>query len=142
MVYENENENVSLPSYQFQQVTNNSYQSYDQQPVYHHPQMYDEPYNYQDYPYMNGPPMDPYMYANQMNPNMYANQMDPRLFQAEAQQQEAGTTNSNVMQQFLDENGNVDVQKMLQTVGQLADTVQQVSPVIRQLNDLVRSFRA
>jgi len=46
-----------------------------------------------------------------------------------------------MMQQFLDENGQVDIQKMLQTVGQLADTVQQVSPVIRQLNDLIRTFR-
>lgn len=46
------------------------------------------------------------------------------------------------LQQFLDENGQVDIQKMLTTIGQFADTVQQVSPVIKQLNDLVRNFRA
>lgn len=123
MVYENENE--VLPSYQFQQVQN-YYQPYDQQAYYYPPQMMHYPYDHIGYP------------------NMYGNGVDPRVFQQAQQQtqQEGATTNSNVMQQFLDENGNVDVQKMLQTVGQLADTVQQVSPVIRQLNDLVRSFRA
>lgn len=49
---------------------------------------------------------------------------------------------SKVLQQFMNDNGQVDIQKMLQTVGQFADTVQQVSPVIKQLNELVRSFRA
>ena len=48
---------------------------------------------------------------------------------------------SKMIQQFMNDDGQVDIQKMLQTVGQFADTVQQVSPVIKQLNDLVRSFR-
>lgn len=43
--------------------------------------------------------------------------------------------------QFLNEHGQVDVNKMLSTVGQLAQTVQQVSPVIKQVNDIVQSFR-
>lgn len=44
--------------------------------------------------------------------------------------------------QFLNENGQIDVNKMLTTVGQLAQTVQQVSPVIKQVNDIIQSFRA
>ena len=47
----------------------------------------------------------------------------------------------NMFNQFLDDKGQVDIQKTLQTVGQFADTVQQVSPVIKQLNDLVHSLR-
>jgi|SRR5690625_149950 len=95
---------------------------FDNQMFYYHPNMYG---NYYPPPYMNG----------MMNPASvnYANST-----QTEAEK----IVSSRVMQQFLDENGQVDIQKMLQTVGQLADTVQQVSPVIRQLNDLIRTFRA
>lgn len=50
-------------------------------------------------------------------------------------------TEINMLQQFLTEDGQVDIQKMLQTIGQFADTVQQVSPVIKQINDLIKSFR-
>src|SRR5690625_5085161 len=46
-----------------------------------------------------------------------------------------------VMQQFLTTDGQVDIQKMLQTIGQFANTVQQVSPVIKQINDIIKSFR-
>lgn len=46
-----------------------------------------------------------------------------------------------MVQQFLDANGQVDIQKMLKTIAQFADTVQQVSPVIKQINDLIRNFR-
>lgn len=51
------------------------------------------------------------------------------------------TTENHMLQQFLTEDGQVDIQKMLKTIGQFADTVQQVSPVIKQINDLVKSFR-
>lgn len=55
----------------------------------------------------------------------------------------SGQTNEEqrILQQFLNEDGQVDVQKMLQTIGQFADTVQQVSPVIKQINDVIKSFR-
>lgn len=115
MVYDYENE--TMPTYQFQ-------------PVYDY--MY-EPYDYP--PYMMYPP---YMYQ-QVPPNM---NIDQQAFYQEIPQQGQSNNTNSVMQQFLDENGNVDIQKMLSTVGQLADTVQQVTPVIRQLNDLIRSFRA
>lgn len=121
MVNENEQQE-SLPVYQFQEVAE-VYYPYDyQQPYYYQPQI--------AYPY------------NGFDPNKYPD-FDPQFMYQMPPQQDGGTANTNnVMQQFLDENGNVDIQKMLSTVGQLADTVQQVTPVIRQLNDLVRSFRA
>lgn len=115
MVYENENE--ALPTYQFQPVYDYIYEPFDYQPY----MMYQPYMHHQVPPFMN---MDQQPY-----------------FQEIPQQGQTSSTNS-VMQQFLDENGNVDIQKMLSTVGQLADTVQQVTPVIRQLNDLIRSFRA
>ena len=52
------------------------------------------------------------------------------------------TQEQRMLQQFLNEDGQVDIQKMLQTIGQFADTVQQVSPVVKQINDIIRSFRA
>lgn len=85
-------------------------------------------------PYMNG---YPYYYHEQLP------QMPPPPPNAgQVMSSEANQAESRMLQQFLDENGQVDIQKMLQTVGQLADTVQQVSPVIKQVNDLIRQFRA
>lgn len=49
---------------------------------------------------------------------------------------------ANIMQQFQDDEGQIDINKMLSTVGQLANTVQQVSPVIKQVGSLVNSFRS
>lgn len=69
------------------------------------------------------------------NPN-FAGQGPPPLSNRQ------GNTENHMMQQFLTEDGQVDIQKMLQTISQFADTVQQVSPVIKQINDLVKSFRA
>lgn len=46
------------------------------------------------------------------------------------------------VQQFLDEHGQVNIEKLLKTIGQLANTIQQVSPVFKQLNELVRNIRA
>lgn len=97
---------------------------------------------YQPYPVMPYPPYPSY-------PAVQTYQASPAYeagsnMQETANQATAVTTNaadSKVLQQFMNENGQVDIQKMLQTVGQFADTVQQVSPVIKQLNELVRSFR-
>lgn len=140
MVYENVNVNPTMPYYQY-------YQQQMQMPLYY-PEMYGaQSYYYQ--PNMNGgymfePIMSGYMppYANNSYMPSYANDVNyaPNTYYEEASVD--GIAPNRVMQQFLDENGQVDIQKMLRTVGQFADTVQQVSPVIKQLNDLIRSFRA
>src|SRR5699024_10314840 len=46
-----------------------------------------------------------------------------------------------ILSQFQDENGQVDVNKMLATVSQLANTVQQVTPMIKQFSDFIKTFR-
>lgn len=102
--------------------------------AYYYPPYFDNPYGEAPYfppPYINGYPY----YYNQQQLQMPFPTTD--MLQTNNNQVE-----SRMLQQFLDENGQVDIQKMLQTVGQLADTVQQVSPVIRQVNDLIRQFRA
>lgn len=43
--------------------------------------------------------------------------------------------------QFQNEDGQMDINKMLSTVGQIVNTVQQVSPVIQQFGSIVKSFR-
>lgn len=48
----------------------------------------------------------------------------------------------NFMNQFQGSDGQLDFNKMLSTVGQLANTVQQVSPVIQQVGSLMKSFKA
>jgi len=97
---------------------------------------------YQNYPMMPYPPYPPYQPTNEYTQRHEYETVT--TMNETPYEQEQGTTNiadSKVMQQFMNDSGQVDIQKMLQTVGQFADTVQQVSPVIKQLNELVRSFR-
>lgn len=56
---------------------------------------------------------------------------------------EQGESNvpSGFITQFQDGQGQVDFQKVLSTVNQLASTVQQVSPVIQQVNSVIKSLR-
>jgi len=48
---------------------------------------------------------------------------------------------ASMLQQFQDADGHIDFNKMLSTVGQLANTVQQVTPVIKQLGSFMNQFR-
>ena|SRR5690625_873405 len=115
MVYENDFQQEQLPYYSF----------YAQEPYmtpYNQPVMYDQPYYY---------PYESYMYT----PYSYMN-----IQQNEAVPQESVFSNP-VLQQFLDENGQMDINKMLKTVGQVADTVQQVTPMIREINEVIKNFR-
>jgi len=115
MVNENDFQQGELPYYSF----------YPQDPYRtpYHPSMMDHASYY--YPYESYRNI-PYSYMD-MPPN------------------EVNTSDSSfhnqVLQQFVDENGQMDINKMLRTVGQLADTVQQVTPVIRELNDVIKTFR-
>ena len=42
---------------------------------------------------------------------------------------------------FQNENGQLDVNKTLATVGQFATTIQQISPIIKQFNNLIKALR-
>lgn len=51
------------------------------------------------------------------------------------------TMQSNFLAQFQTTDGQLDVEKMLSTVSQLAHTFQQVSPVIKQFGTAIKSLR-
>jgi len=42
---------------------------------------------------------------------------------------------------FTDSNGQMDFDKMLQSIGQIAGTYHQVSPIVKQLGSFVKMFR-
>ncbi|SFB04364.1 YppG-like protein [Lentibacillus halodurans] len=42
---------------------------------------------------------------------------------------------------FQDHNGELDLDKMLSTAGQVANTVQQISPMVKQVGDFMKQFR-
>lgn len=68
-------------------------------------------------------------WPNQMNNNFnYDENINP-------------TMQSNFLTQFQTTGGQLDVEKMLSTVSQLAHTVQQVSPVIKQFGSAIKSLR-
>lgn len=111
MTYDDEYSNHTFPDY-----------------PYHYYHMPTDSYNFEY------PPICPCQY--QMPQSFY---MNPQYY--DMNQQRYPTSEQHIMQQFLTEDGQVDIQKMLKTIGQFADTVQQVSPVIKQINDIIRSFR-
>ncbi|PAV30700.1 hypothetical protein CIL05_06255 [Virgibacillus profundi] len=45
------------------------------------------------------------------------------------------------MTKYQDENGQIDLDKMLSTVGQLANTYHQVSPIVKQFGSILKNFR-
>ncbi|GAB3045396.1 YppG family protein [Virgibacillus ainsalahensis] len=49
--------------------------------------------------------------------------------------------NNNLFAYFQNNEGQVDVDKMISTVGQLANTYHQVSPIVKQFGSLIKSFR-
>lgn len=104
-------------------------------------QNYEQPF-YPPQP-MQMPPMFPVpqqmlpMPFNQM-PNQPFNYPPP--YQQSSQQPRPPLTAS-VLNQFQDADGQIDINKTLATVGQLANTVQQVTPVIKQFGSIIRYFR-
>ncbi|MFD1038377.1 YppG family protein [Virgibacillus byunsanensis] len=48
---------------------------------------------------------------------------------------------NNLFAYFQDPNGQVDLDKMFSTAGQLANTVQQFSPVVKQFSSIMKSFK-
>lgn len=55
---------------------------------------------------------------------------------------QTGGSFQGILAQFQDENGQVDVNKMMATVSQFAQTVQQVTPVVKQVSDFIKAFRS
>ncbi|RDW17162.1 hypothetical protein CWR48_14670 [Oceanobacillus arenosus] len=74
-------------------------------------------------------PQQPLNWANQASTN-------PNFSQSPN-----GGQSSNIKSYFQDEKGQVDFDKMLSTVGQLASTYHQVSPIIQQFGSIIKNFR-
>lgn len=94
--------------------------------------------------------LSPYQYTSGQTPFEYFEKpRQPTHWPNEMQQYQYPEYNqpiqpfnqSNILAQFKDQNGQVDINKTLSTVGQFANTVQQVTPVIKQISDLLKSFR-
>lgn len=49
---------------------------------------------------------------------------------------------NSLLTQFQNSEGQIDVDKMLNTVGQLANTYHQVAPIIKQFGSLIKTFRS
>lgn len=111
---------------------------------------------YPNYAYLNEWPMN--HGANQFPPNpshTYQNPFQqlakpnqptqwPQFMPLQGQQQSLffpQQPRPSFMSQFQGENGQLDINKMLSTVGHLANTVQQVTPVIQQVSSLMKSFK-
>lgn len=60
---------------------------------------------------------------------------DPAQFQQNQQMQQG------IISQFQNQNGQLDVDKVIGTVGQLANTYHQVAPIFKQFGSLVKNFR-
>lgn len=113
----------------------------------------DDMYYTSDHPYMQQPP-NPYPPVNGNLPNQtpyehfakpaqpedwFYNMMQPNQSNYSAQQMDAQP--NNVMGYFQNENGQMDFDKMLSTVGQIANTYHQVSPIVKQVGALIKTFR-
>ncbi|TXL61690.1 hypothetical protein FHP05_12465 [Cerasibacillus terrae] len=77
-------------------------------------------------------PMQP-SYWNEAQMNM---QDIPQDYQQEGQNIPANS----ILNYFNDENGQFNLDKMLSTVGQMANVYHQVSPIVKQFNALVKSL--
>lgn len=124
------------------------YRQYYSQPGYPPEPFYQDPYSHQqENPYsgLHGSPLQqtPYeQFAKPQQPMFWDNSM-----------QSMQTTNSNfdpkpnmnptngIMNYFQDEDGQMDFDKMLSTVGQLANTYHQVSPIVKQVGSIIKNFR-
>lgn len=81
-------------------------------------------------------PMQQPDYPQQVNSPQQMNssqQMNPH--------QQMNLPQNNVTGYFQNENGQLDFDKMLSTVGQLANTYHQVSPIVKQVGALIKTFR-
>ncbi|MUK89728.1 hypothetical protein GMD78_15265 [Ornithinibacillus sp. L9] len=124
----------------------------NQRPFYHHPPSYRQSYTNNPYP-SNQQPYSPYYQQNEplqtqtpfeyfskpkQPPNwyQYTQQQNPNSFE-----QQYAPAPKGILSQFQDENGQINLDKMLSTVGQMANTYHQVQPIIKQFGDLIKTFR-
>lgn len=95
-----------------------------------------QPYQSSYSPHFSSPQLTPYeLYAKPAQPMnwMQTETEQPVYNQSSAQQGIAGV--------FTDQNGQVDIEKALSSIGQIASTYHQVSPIVQQLGSLLKILR-
>ncbi|MFS0562522.1 YppG family protein [Terribacillus sp. 179-K 1B1 HS] len=80
------------------------------------------------YEYFKKPPLAPYWHAFAQPPNVYQPKQQAQLTKGLASY-------------FQDKNGQMDINKMMSTVGQMASTVQQVSPIVKSLGSFLKILK-
>lgn len=123
------------------QASNNHYMFTNQEPMQQTMQQ-ETPFEYFTKPLQ---PTEWPMYSEQENMNYYPppyseqyQHLNQNQFQYQNQNQ---NSTPSFLTQFKDENGQMNFDKVISTVGQLANTFQQVTPVIQQVSAMVKTFR-
>ncbi len=80
------------------------------------------------YEYFKNPPLAPYWHAYAQPTNIQQPKQQAQLTKGLATY-------------FQDKNGQMDINKMMSTVGQMASTVQQVSPIVKSLGSFLKILR-
>lgn len=89
----------------------------------------------------NTPPKSPYeQFAKPPLPMNWYQQQSVQQ-QMPNQKQAAPQGPKNVMTYFQDENGQLDLDKMLSTVGQMVNTVNQVSPLVKGIGSFMKGIK-
>lgn len=130
-------------------------QRYGPEP-YHHPRQtgdyYNDNYaphhthvNQQVYPnqqqFQQGTPFDYFSKPEQPNQWPITHEQDHPYFYPPPQSFSNQSQSPGFLTQFQDENGQMNFEKVLSTVNQLANTFQQVTPVIQQVSAMIKTFR-
>lgn len=106
------------------------------QPYYHPPHA---AYDFQQTPYSGPQPQQPQTPYEQFEkpplPAYWENEM-----QHQPEPHPQGKPVPNFMSNFQNENGQLDVDKMLNTVGQMANTYHQVYPIFKQFGSFIKNF--
>lgn len=118
--------------------------------MYSRPNNPNRPFNYhaarpqyhgQQWQHPTKPPTNPtpyQYYAKPQQPANWLNYAQPNFngYAAPNQKQASGLLNY-----FQDENGQMDFNKMMSTVGQVSNTVKQISPMVKQFSTIMKSFK-
>lgn len=115
-----------------------------QRPYHRAPNPYEQQYTpYQTFQ-KNWHPEGPYQHQvkQPLTPfEYYSKPIQPPIWPNDGQQNMPSQPSPSFLAQYQDANGQMDVEKVLSTVGQFANTVQQISPVIQQVGSLIKTFR-
>lgn len=109
-------------------------------PMYHYepPFMHQQPPYPTSYPVNSNPPQPTTPYELFAKPVQPLNWMDPSVGNNSMNQ---GGSQQGVNGPFTGNDGQLDFDKMLSTIGQLASTYHQVSPIVKQFSSLMKLVR-